>query len=152
MGRAAFALLMAAGAAPVVAQPACHDALVIAEVAHGVPLLPDCGGCLWTGGVWIVELQVSRVVDGRAVAGPVTALTVQPDRLARDTRLRGARGWLLRANSLGGYNAEIADATQTRQCRRGLAAVPALAAPEGGGGMAGLLREARAASGAHYGF
>lgn len=152
MGRAAFALLMAAGAAPVVAQPACHDALVIAEVAHGVPLLPDCGGCLWTEGVWIVELQVSRVVDGRVVAGPVTALTVQPDRLARDMRLRGAQGWVLRANSLGGYNAEIADdAGVTRQCR-GAAAVPALARPGAGGGMAELAAEARVASGAAFAF
>ena len=154
MGRVALSFLVGVmAAAPVMAQPACHDALVVAQVTHGVPFLPDCDGCLWTEGVWVVELQVDRVVDGLALAGPVTALTVQPDRLARDTRLRGPRAWVLRANSLGGYNAEVADdAAATRQCRRGLAAAPALAAPGTGGGMEGLLAEARAGSGAVFEF
>jgi hypothetical protein len=94
---------MAAHARAVAAEPNCFDALVSATILRQTPtVLPDCGNdCIVMSWPWILDLDVERVLEGRAPSGPLTVLTVQHTDFRDDL---GARRWWLRRNTLGGFN------------------------------------------------
>jgi hypothetical protein len=92
-------------ATPIAAQtssPDCYDAIVSAVVVRQQPtLMEDCDDCIIISWPWFVDLDVRRVVEGRASRGPLTVLAVLHTGYRRDL---GQRRWWLRRNTLGGFN------------------------------------------------
>ena len=82
----------------------CFDADVSATIERQIPTFVEieCGGCIVMRWPWIVDLQVLRVRQGSAPTGPLSVLTVQHSDFRTDL---GSRRWLLRRNSLQGFNA-----------------------------------------------
>jgi len=81
----------------------CYDARVSAVVVQQVPtVLPDMDdGSIVIRWPWIVDLEVTSVLEGEAPLGAVTVLTVQHSYFRRGL---GERPWALRRNDLGGFN------------------------------------------------
>ena len=81
----------------------CFDALVSAKILRQTPsAFPNCGDdCIIISWPWFMEIDVKRVIEGRAPKGRQLILTVQHTSFRKDP---GTRRWWLRRNSLGGFN------------------------------------------------
>lgn len=78
----------------------CYDVVVLARPIEQIPsVAPQCGDCIIMRWPWFVDLQIKRVLAGTVDAKLLRVLTVQHTWLVR----RDAK-WLLRRNSLGGFN------------------------------------------------
>jgi hypothetical protein len=107
-GAAPIALAFAGcltAATPLAAQtssPDCYDVIVSAVVLHQQPtIMEECDDCIIMSWPWFLDLDVRRVVEGRASRGPMTVLAVLHTGYRRDL---GPRRWWLRRNTLGGFN------------------------------------------------
>jgi hypothetical protein len=79
----------------------CFDAEVSATIVRQTPtVMPECD-CIIMRWPWIVDLGVRRVHAGHVQRGPLTVLTLQHTDHRSDL---GAHRWLLRRNTLGGFN------------------------------------------------
>lgn len=129
---AALAASMASHADAIVAEPDCFDAVVSATILRQTPTpISDCGDdCIVMSWPWILDLDVERVLKGRASSGPLTVLTVQHTYFRTNL---GARRWWLRRNTLGGFNVlqPRTEATPPRCPKDTPPAQPFVTPPEG---------------------
>jgi hypothetical protein len=123
------------------ANPDCFDALVDAIIVRQTPtVVPECGDdCIIMRWPWIVELDVERVIRGKAPSTSLTVLTVQ------HTYYRtylGARRWWLRRNSLGAFNVlSVDDKERLPRCTEGSPPAGPYIQPGNGRTLRDLARE-----------
>lgn len=81
----------------------CYDAYVRAKIVQQTPTaITECGDdCVVFYWPWIVDLKVTKVLDGSAPQGDLRVLTMQHTYYVAG---RGQVRWRLRRNSLGGFN------------------------------------------------
>ncbi len=96
---AAFALL-AFSQSVRAEEPECYDAKVLAKPIGQIPtMFPNEPGYIVISWPWFVDLRVKRVIDGDLEAKEITALAV-----LHSGYVRKYRTFLLRRNSLNGFN------------------------------------------------
>jgi hypothetical protein len=81
--------------------PACFDAVISARPVHQIPSeMPECD-CIIMQWPWFVDLQIDRVLKGKAEKGTVSALAMMHTYIDSDN----SKFWGLRRNTAGGFNA-----------------------------------------------
>lgn len=104
----------------------CHDVIVKARIAAQVPsaVPDDCGpNCIIMVWPWFLDLDVSRMLVGDVPRGRLQVLAMLHVGFAENN---GTRRWLLRRNTLGGYNLlRLDDERRSKPCARD--AEPAMA-------------------------
>jgi hypothetical protein len=135
-----FAATTVAAAQPTEAaiEAECFDAEVSATIVRQIPTVtPECD-CIIMRWPWIVDLRVRRVHAGHVQRGPLTVLTVQHTDHRTDL---GARRWLLRRNTLGGFNVvHDSDEGLLRRCSAGAPAARPFITPAQGQTLDDLRR------------
>lgn len=119
----------------------CYDVLISARIVRQIPsAYPDCGGdCIVMSWPWFVDLDVGRVLGGALPARNLSVLTIQHTSYRKDL---GYRRWILRRNSLGGYNATFMyRPRKVRRCEPSTAPVEPYLRPSDGMSLADLRRE-----------
>src|SRR5688572_12948623 len=142
----ALPLLWAAIAhgAPAPAEPDCFDAEVSARILRQTPtVFPDCGtDCIVARWPWFLDLDVRRVHSGPAGTGRLTVQSVQHTDYRSDL---GARLWLLRRNTLGGFNlVALAEGRRPRRCSAGTPPATPFIQPGAGRTLEEIRREGEA--------
>jgi hypothetical protein len=122
----------------------CYDVRVSARIVRQVPsAYPDCGdGCIVTSWPWFIDLDVGRVLDGVLSDRKLSVLTIQHTSFRAGL---GFRRWLLRRNTLGGYNAiAFFEPKEIRRCDADAAPMEPYLRPSNGKTLSDLRREGEA--------
>ena len=144
----AFAILTVASATPLTAatEADCFDVEVSANIVRQTPTVaPECDECIIMRWPWIIDLRVRRVHQGSVALGSLTVLTVQHTDFRSDV---GSRRWLLRRNTLGGFNVVYQpDEGKLQRCSADMPAAMPYIRPADGQTLDDLRREGEK----HYG-
>lgn len=109
----------AAWARDVLSESQCYDLKVKARIVEQIPsVVPECTDCVLMSWPWFIDLQVNRVLEGKAPGKTIRALSIQHTYLAS----RDAGMWLLRRNTAGTFNIVYRDdEAQPPHCSRSVA-------------------------------
>jgi hypothetical protein len=126
----------------------CFDAEVSATILRQIPtVIPECDDCIIMRWPWFVDLRVRRVHEGLGTRSDITVLTVQHAYYRTDL---GARRWLLRHNTLGGFNVVVPpEKGSLPRCSEGAPPAAPYIRPADGTTLDDLRREGEARYGRH---
>lgn len=108
--RATLTLILALMATPVLAHEGgswppgeCYDAVVDAVILRQLPTqIPDCGpNCFIMRWPWFVEIDIKRVIKGKAPRGRIAVMTLQHSDILETGK---PSRWWLRRTVDGGFN------------------------------------------------
>ena len=111
------ALSGCATTSPSVSETDCYDLKVRAKPVGQFPTpFPNDPNYIVISWPWFVDLEVSRVIDGRSNDPEISALAVLHSGYVDKTRT-----WLLRENTLGKYNIlRLAEPEKAKRCAQGV--------------------------------
>jgi hypothetical protein len=126
----------------------CFDADVSATILRQTPtVIPECEDCIIMRWPWLVDLRVRRVQEGLATRGDLTVLNVQHTYYRTDL---GPRRWLLRRNTLGGFNVVVpSEEGRLPRCSESALPAPPYIQPADGTTLDDVRREGEARYGRH---
>ena len=125
----------------------CYDTVVVAQIVRQTPsVAPDLGpNSLVMRWPWFLELDVKRVLLGKARKGRQVVLSVQHTNVRSDL---GSVRWRLRSNTAGGFNVlDMGGDESLQRCDRNAPAAEPYLTPGPGKTLEDLQREAATHSG-----
>ena len=145
MKRTAFLALVivtlsaCATTSPSVNETDCYDLKVRAKAIGQFPTpIPNDPNYIVISWPWFVDLEVSRVIDGRLNGRKISALAV-----LHSAYVDTPRTWYLRENTLGDYNVlRFSDLEKSKRCVEGEARAEPYLRPSDGKTLASLRQEA----------